>query len=108
MFGETTRLKDLASRKQLLRLESDLNRVLLLADLRGVKQEIHTLTARVCSAGLLAVLAGQVGTTLSGLVKSIFHRQRPPEKSRSSVVSAIFRCLRTGLAVWAALRGRER
>jgi hypothetical protein len=108
MFGETTRLKDLASRKQLLRVESDLNRVRLLAELRAVKQEVHTLTTRICSAGLLALLVGQVRTTLAGLFEGIFHRHRPPEKSKSSGVSTILRWLRTGFSVWMALRGRER
>ena len=54
MPGKSTRLKTLESRKQLLIAESGLNRAHLLHELRVMGDEVHALTRRAKTIGLVA------------------------------------------------------
>jgi hypothetical protein len=58
-------MTDLDSRKQLLILESELNRAHLIREIGAVKQEFHALTERIRSAGAIAKMTADVISTLS-------------------------------------------
>ena len=64
MFGKKPRLNPLASRKQLLIAESELNRAQLAEDWQAVAGEISSLTARAKSFGTLASAAAVLVTSL--------------------------------------------
>ena len=70
MFGKKPRLNPLASRKQLLIAESELNRAQLAEDWQAVADEISSLTARAKSFGTLASAAAVLVTSLIAFKQS--------------------------------------
>lgn len=107
MFGKTSKLTALAARKKLLLAESDLNRALLVKELARIKSDIHALTSQARSHGLLVAAAIRAGSAVKGLFQTFFGRAKPKETRRPSWFSSLYRGLRTGALIWAALRAKK-
>jgi hypothetical protein len=83
MHGKNFHLTPLESRKQLLLVESELNRAQLLNELSGLKSEIHNLKNQVQAIGSLASSATKLATTFSAIGSAFSHHDRG-EKGKSS------------------------
>ena len=64
MFGNSSRINPLESRKRLLIAESELNRAQLVGDVAALTAEIHTLAERAKSFGSVASSAAQPANRL--------------------------------------------
>lgn len=93
-------MKMLKTRKDLLVLESDLNRVLLLAEVGAMKHEIHRLTGPVFLATPLAAQAIQIISSIT----SVFRQGKPAKHTKFSAVFLLVRCLRAGVVLWSGLQ----
>jgi hypothetical protein len=103
MPGKNFHLTPLESRKQLLLVESELNRAQLVNELRDFKSEIHHLQDQVQAVGSLASSAAKLVTTFSAIGNAFTHRDAG-EKGKSSWISTLLNGARTGASIWGALR----
>jgi hypothetical protein len=103
MPGKNFHLTPLESRKQLLLVESELNRAQLLNELRDFKSEIHNLKEQVRAIGSLATSAAKLATTFSAIGNAFTHHDAG-EKGKSSWISTLLNGARTGASIWGALR----
>ena len=108
MFGKTQRLTDLVIRKQMLVLESDLNRKLLQGEWGGIRQEIRGLTAGLESLGSLASLAARVGAAGTDFLNGIPRSDRRAAGAKSSWASSFLHAVRMGRWVWSVLHPPRR
>jgi hypothetical protein len=102
MSGEKSNLTSLESRKQLLLLESELNRVQLLEDWHGLKGEVNRLKNRVIGIGSLASSAATLFSLFSIFRRILEDRENQPDKS--SWISKLLKGIKTGATLWSALR----
>ncbi len=107
MPGENFHLTPLESRKQLLLVESELNRAQLINELRALKSEINHLKAQAHAIGSIASSAAQLATTFSAISRVFTHRNGEEGKSRSWI-STLLNGARTGISLWSALRSRSK
>jgi hypothetical protein len=105
MPGKNFRLTSLESRKQLLLVESELNRAQLINELRDFKSEIHALKDQVHAISSLASSAAKLTSTFSAIGYAFTHR-KTGEKGKSSWISTLFAGARTGVSIWGALRSK--
>jgi hypothetical protein len=98
MSGKKSQLTPLATRKQLLLVESELNRVQLLNEVRDFKNEIHHLRHQVCAIGSVASSAAKLAATF-------FHHD---EGKKSSWVSTLLHGMQAGASLWRLLRSCRR
>jgi hypothetical protein len=103
MPGKNFHLTPLESRRQLLLVESELNRAQLLNELRDLKIEIHQLQDQVQAIGSIASSAAKLATTFSAISNAFTHRDSG-EKRKSSWISTLLNGARTGASIWGALR----
>jgi hypothetical protein len=103
MPGKNFHLTPLESRKQLLLVESELNRAQLLNELRDFKSEVLQLKDQVQAVGSLASSAAKLATTFSAIGNAFTHRNGD-EKGKSSWISTLLNGARTGASIWGALR----
>jgi hypothetical protein len=103
MPGKNFHLTPLESRKQLLLVESELNRAQLVNELRELKGEIHHLKNQVHAVGSMVSSAAKLATTFSAIGSAFTHRSAA-EKEKSSWISTLFNGARTGASIWGALR----
>lgn len=103
MPGKNFNLTPLESRKQLLLVESELNRAQLLNELRDFKNEIHHLQDQVQAIGSLASSAAKLAATFSAIGNAFTHRDANG-KGKSSWISTLLNGARTGASIWGALR----
>jgi len=103
MPGKNFNLTPLESRKQLLLVESELNRAQLLNELRDFKNEIHNLKDQVHAIGSLAASAAKLAATFSAIGSAFTHRNADG-KGKSSWLSTLLNGARTGASIWWALR----
>jgi Zn-dependent membrane protease YugP len=101
MAGETPQLTPLETRKQLLLVESELNRVQLGNEFRDFKSEILRLKNQVFEMGSLTSLA----TAFSAVGRAISHRD---EGDETSWISTLLSCARAGTSLWRWFRSRRR
>ena len=103
MFGKTSSLKTLETRKQLLLAESEVNRIELLRDLGSLKDEIVRVKKQVRTIGSIASSAALLATALS-----MFRRRARPEKSGGAAkipwISAAFEGARVGASLFKKVR----
>jgi hypothetical protein len=104
MPGKNLHLTPLESRKQLLLVESELNRAQLINELRDLKNEIHHLKGQVQAIGSIASSATKLATTFSAIGNAFTHRDDGGEKKKSSWISTLLNGARTGASIWGALR----
>jgi hypothetical protein len=107
MPGKNFQLTPLESRKQLLLVESELNRAQLLNELRDFKNEIHHLGNQVQAVGSLASSAAKLASTFAAIGNAFTHRDSG-EKKKSSWVSSLLSGARMGASLWGALRSNQK
>ena|SRR5277367_6552180 len=103
MPGKNFHLTPLESRKQLLLVESELNRAQLINELRDFKNEIQHLKSQMHAIGSLASSASKLAGTFSAISRAFTHRPAD-EKGKSSWISTLLNGARTGASIWGALR----
>jgi hypothetical protein len=96
-------LTPLESRKQLLLVESELNRAQLINELRDFKAEIHHLQDQVQMLGSIASSATKLATTFSAIGNAFTHRDSGGKK-KTSWLSTLLNGARTGASIWGAVR----
>ena len=103
MPGKKLHLTPLESRKQLLLVESELNRVQLVNELHELKGEFNHLKNRVQAVGSVASSAVKLATTFSA-IRSAFTHRNDDKNEKSSWISTLVSGARTGVLLWGALR----
>jgi hypothetical protein len=103
MPGKNFHLTPLESRKQLLLVESELNRAQLLNELRDLNNEIHHFKSQVQAAGALVSSAAKLATTFSAIGSAFTHHDTG-KNGKSSWISTLLNGARTGASIWGALR----
>jgi hypothetical protein len=101
----TTSLSPLEARKQLLLVESELNRAQLISELHGFKNELHQLKNQVEAIGSIASAAVKVTSTFSGIWNAFSHRG---ENGENSTGKSWFSSLVNGAQLCASLLGAFR
>jgi len=108
MFGKTNGLTALEMRKQLLVVESELNRAHLADEWRQVKVEARSLTDAIRMLGSLGSLAAQLEKAIGGFFKGFSNHDEDAENKKPSRVSTWFNVMKTGVSLWTALRSSKR
>jgi hypothetical protein len=103
MPGKNFHLTPLESRKQLLLVESELNRAQLLNELRDFKNEIRALKNQMQAIGSFAASAAKLATTFSAIGTAFTHRDGG-DNGKSSWISKLLNGARTGAELWTTLR----
>lgn len=107
MPGKNFQLTPLESRKQLLLVESELNRAQLLNELRDFKNEIHQLQDQVQAVASMASSAAKLADTFSAIGSAFTHHDAG-EKKKSSWISTLWNGARTGASIWSAMQSDHR
>jgi hypothetical protein len=104
MFGEKPDLTPLESRKQLLLLESELNRALFLNEVRDLKNGIHQMTNQMRSMGSVISSAADLAEIIAGLGRGFSPRTTNEDSSRPSWISTLVNGAKAGASLWGSLR----
>jgi hypothetical protein len=88
MFGKPTRLNALETRRQLLLVESELNRAQLLNEARDVKHAVHLIREQAHSMGTMAASAAKLATTFFA-VRHLFSRRKKSADGKSWVATLL-------------------
>jgi hypothetical protein len=99
------KLTPLAVRKQLLLLESDLNRARLVETLDELRQEFHHSKERLAQLGSMASTAAKVVATVSSARRILSRRGLNGKKSW---LSFLFDGMTTGTSLWYLFRSNRR
>ena len=109
MRGSTPRLTPLTARKELLVLESEINRVELGREWFVLREEARELTANLTgdtnALGSLASAGAAFFTTASALKRLFFRNTDAP---KTSWPQTLINGARAGISIWLALRPRVR
>jgi hypothetical protein len=103
MPGKNFHLTPLEFRKQLLLVESELNRAQLLNELRDLSTEIQHLKGQVQAVGSLVSSTAKLAATFSAIGGAFTHRDAG-ENGKSSWLFTLLNGARTGASIWGALR----
>jgi hypothetical protein len=103
MLGKKFHVTPLESRKQLLLVESELNRVQLVNELHDLKSELYQLNEQVHAIGSVASSAAKLATTFSA-IRSAFSHRKTAENGKSSWLSTLLSGARMGVSLWSAVR----
>jgi hypothetical protein len=104
MSGKNPRLNPLPSRKQLLLVESELNRAQMMRDLTALTSEVRALGDRARSFGTIASSAVVLATGLAA-----FRRGKAPDAdAKPSWVRTAFKGAGLVSNLWLALRSKSR
>jgi len=98
----------LQTRKQLLVLESELNRAQFVAEWQEVKAGVEHLAGQVSAVGSLAESAARIGTSFAGFFRGFSHPQKNEDGKKSSWISTVFNGARAGISLWSTLRSHLR
>ena len=107
MSGTNFHLTPLESRKQLLLVESELNRAQLINELHAFKSEVNLLKEEVHAFSSIASSAAKLVTTFSAIRTAFTHRGNGEHK-KSSWISIVLNGARTGISIWNALRSQPK
>jgi hypothetical protein len=107
MPGKNFQLTPLESRKQLLLVESELNRAQLLNELREFKSEIQQVKDQVQAIGALASSAAKLSATVASIT-SVFTPGEAGGNGQSSWIAKLLNGLRTGASIWGAIRSHRK
>ena len=105
MPGKSTQLKSLETRKQLLLIESELNRVQLLKELDEFKIEICHLKQQAGEISSLVSSATKLVSTVSAIGRAFSHED---EGGKGSWMSTLLKGAKIGTSLWLLLRGGRR
>ena len=101
MPGKKSQLTPLETRKQLLLVESELNRMQLLNEVRDFKNEIHCLMNQAHGIGSMASLAARLATTISAASRAFSNHDGG---DKASWISTLVNGARAGTSLWLLLR----
>jgi hypothetical protein len=107
MSGKKSQLTPLETRKQLLLVESELNRAQLLNELQALKNEIHRLKHQVCEMGSVASAAAKVANTFSAIGQAFSHSNEN-EEGKSSWIAMLLNGAKAGTSLWRLFRSCRR
>jgi hypothetical protein len=107
MSGKNFHLTPLETRKQLLLVESELNRVQLLNEIRALKNELGPLRQQLHAVGSLAASAAKLATTLSA-VANIFSPRDKRGEAKESWFSTLLKGLQTGASLWETFKSQSK
>ena len=102
MSGKTTGLTALETRKQLLLVESELNRAQLINEVRDLKNEFHHLKRQAQAIGSIAASAVKLAGTFSSIGNIFSHPDK--DEGKPSWASRLLKGIKTGATLWSALR----
>lgn len=102
MPGKKSQLTPLETRKQLLLVESELNRVQLLNEMHDFKDEIHHLQQQMQAIGSMVSAAAKLAATFSTVGRAFSHRDEGDNKP--SWVSMLLNAAQAGTSLWLLLR----
>jgi hypothetical protein len=105
MSGKTSQLTPLETKKQLLLVESELNRAQLLNELRDFKNEIQRLKHQVGGIVSTAELATKVISAFFDVGRAFSHRD---EGEKPSWISTLLNGAKAGMSLWRLMRSRRR
>ena len=103
MPGKSFQLTPLESRKQLLLVESELNRAQLLNELRDFKIEVQQLKEQMQAISSLASSASKLAGTCSA-IGGFFTRRGESKTQKPSWISTLLNGARTGASLWETFR----
>ncbi len=104
MSGKNRCLNPLASRKQLLIAESELNRAQLVQDWQAVADGVHAVADR---AGTLGSVVSATAS-LVAMLASFRHQKSAPVAEKSSWLQTILKGAELMSTVWQVFRPRDR
>ena len=107
MPGKNFHLTPLESRKQLLLVESELNRAQLLNELRDLGIELHQVKEQVRTIGSIATSIARLAAIVSAIGSVLTHREAG-QNGKSSWLSTLLSGVRTGASIWEALRSHPK
>ncbi len=111
MSGEKSTLTAFESRKQMLVLESELNRALLLKDVQDLKHEMHHLKSQVQAMGSLVSSAAELASTFAAVGQAFSSRSEDGNGhsgGRTSWISTLVNGVKMGASIWSTVRSRFR
>lgn len=103
MSGKTTGLSALEMRKQLLLVESELNRAHLVNELREVKIGVHHLAGQASALASLISDAQQLGTSFAGVFRGFAGQNKNDDGKKTTWLSKFFNGARAGISLWTML-----
>ena len=105
MPGEKPKLTSLETRKQLLLLESDLNRAQFVEAVQDWKIEFHRTKEHLTRLGSMVSLAARLAATFS-TARRLF--SRPVDGGKKSWLSFLFDGMTAGTSLWQILSSHRR
>ena len=102
MPGKNSRLKELASRKQLLIAESDLNRAHLVHEWQTMAGDVRTLADQAKTVGAVASVVASLTSGLSSLRR----KQSEPDAEKKSWWRTIVKVAGLASTAWSEFRTR--
>ena len=105
MSWKKSELTPLEARKQLLLVESELNRVRLINEVRDFKNEIHRLKHQVSEVGSMASLAAKLGAAFSSVGRAF---SRCNDSDKTSWISKLAAVAKFGTSLWLLFRSSRR
>jgi hypothetical protein len=103
MPGKEAQLTPLEARKQLLLLESELNRAQLLNELRDFKNEIHHLKHQMLEIGSIVALAAKLATAFSAIGQA-FSNRNEGENEKPPWITRLLNGTKVGMSLWDLFR----
>jgi hypothetical protein len=104
MPGKKPSLTPLAARKQLLLMESEMNRVRLIEAVHGWKTEVHRTKQHIMNFGSVAAKTAKAAAAVSAVAGLFANRGR---QGKPSWISLALKAAATGTSVWYWLRSRK-
>ncbi|HTB86175.1 MAG TPA: hypothetical protein VK742_21185 [Candidatus Sulfotelmatobacter sp.] len=109
MSGKTNGLTALEMRKQLLIVESELNRAHLDHDLQTVMVRVHHVAGQISALGSLASTVSSLGPSVADFFSGISGPDKEaPSSKETSWFSRLFSGVRAGVDLWTAIRSDRR
>ena len=105
MSGRKSQLTPFESRKQLLLVESELNRAQLINEMRDFKNEIQHLNHQVVGIVSTASLAAKLVAAFSGVGRAFSHRD---EDEKPSWFFTLLNGAKAGTSLWRLMRSVRR
>jgi hypothetical protein len=105
MSGKRTELTPLQTRKQLLLLESEVNRALLVNEVHEFKGQINKLASHVTGMGSVVSASADLAGALAALGHALAPKREPGGKP--SWISSIVTGVRSGFSLWRAFSSRK-
>jgi hypothetical protein len=97
----------LKARKQLLLVESELNRVQLLNELRDFKNDLQHWEQQAREIGSMVASAAKLAETFSAIGQAFSHNEEG-EKEKPPWISKLFTGAKAGMSLWRLFRSDKR